>query len=107
VGGVTFLRNAFSLLSSDSLVILLVSLDSLGGSESERLGFSKLNHYNHLHATHHSNKLTQEEKKTEVDGTMGVVLGVFQGLMYQTAAKGGSACFGSLAGQIGAYDSFG
>jgi hypothetical protein len=27
--------------------------------------------------------------------------------MYQTAAKGGSACFGSLSGQIGAYDSFG
>ena len=38
---------------------------------------------------------------------MGAVIGTFQGLMYQTAAKGGSACFGSLAGQIGAYDSFG
>jgi len=27
--------------------------------------------------------------------------------MYQTAAKGSSSCFGSLAGNIGSFDSFG
>ena len=31
-------------------------------AQRERLGFSKLNHYNHLHASHHNNKLTAEEK---------------------------------------------
>ena len=35
MGGVTFLRNASSLFSGDALVVLLVSLDGLGGGERE------------------------------------------------------------------------
>merc|ERR1712072_1519129 len=38
---------------------------------------------------------------------MGATIGVFKGLMYQDSPKGGSTCFGALAGQLASFDAFG
>jgi len=66
-----------------------------------------------MHKTHLTERVSHPMYKgeggddAELGGAVGYIIGTFQGLMYQTSAGGGSACFGSLAGSLATVDAFG